>query len=519
MPPRRSLPLSPPDVASAGPAGSRHPGLAVMVIAAAQLMVVLDMTIVNIALPAMQQQLHFSQTNLAWVINAYALTFGGLLLLGGRSGDVFGRRRMFVVGVVLFAGASLAGGFATDQAWLIAARAVQGAGAAIASPTALALIASTFPDGRQRNRAMAVYAGMSAAGGAIGLLLGGVLVDIASWRWVLFVNVPIGAAVALAAPSLLAREPAHGGRLDLPGAVSGSAGIAALVYGLLRAPQVGWADPGTLAAFGVGVLLLAVFAALERRRSDALLPLPFLADRSRSAGYLVMLLLGAAMLSLIYFLTQFLQNVLGYSPLVAGVAYLPVPAAIGTTGLLVSRRVQRFGTRGFLTAGPLLVAAGLLWVSTVHQGSAYASILAPLVVIGVGMGLAFVPLTLNAVAGVAPRRTGLASSLLNTSQQVGGSLGLAVLVSVAAMVVRHTAAGAAGAAATRLAGAAAGAGPLGRAALSAALHAQVAGTQAALRVGAVGALIGFVIAVLGVRAPSPAAAVGAADEPVGSAVA
>ncbi len=493
----------PPGEEAAG--GSRHPGLALVVIAAAQLMVVLDMTIVNIALPAMQRELHFSQTNLAWVINAYALTFGGLLLLGGRTGDLFGRRRMFVAGIAVFTVASLAGGFATNQAWLVAARALQGAGAAVASPTALSLIASTFPDGRQRHRAMAVYAGMSAAGGALGLLLGGILVDVASWRWVLFVNVPIGAAVALAAPSLLARVPGHGGTLDLPGAVSGSAGMAALVYGLLRAPEAGWTDSSTLIAFAVGALLLATFVAVEARRNDALLPLRFLSDRSRSSGYIVMLLLGASMLSLIYFLTQFLQNVLAYSPIMAGVAYLPIPFTIGSTGLVVSRLVHRFGTRTFLTAGPLFVAGGLLWASTVHQGSSYPSILGPLVIIGIGMGLSFVPLTLNAVSGVEPKQTGLASALLNTSQQVGGSLGLAVLVTVAATVARSTLAAGHATAATAMGAAARHA---------ASLHAEVAGTQAALRVGALGALLGFVIALAGVRAKgATAGARGGAGDP------
>jgi len=461
-------------------AGTGRPRLALVVIAAVQLMVLLDLTIVNIALPSMQRELHFSTTNLAWVINAYALTFGGLLLLGGRMGDLYGRRRLFIWGIAVFTLASLAGGFATSQAWLVAARALQGAGAAAASPAALSLIATTFPEGPLRHRAMAVYAGMSAAGGAIGLVLGGLLVDVASWRWVLFVNVPIGLAAALTAPFALARVPGRGGRLDLPGAVTGSLGVAALVEGLLRAPDAGWAGRSTLAAFTAGAVLLVAFAVIETHRKDALLPLGFLADRSRTAGYVVMLLLGASMLSLIYFLTQLLQNVLGYSPIVAGLAYLPIPAVIGTTGLIVSRKVHRFGTRPFLTAGPLLVATGLLWVSTVTQSSTYIDILGPLVVVGLGMGLSFVPLTLNAVAGVAPHRTGLASSLLNTSQQIGGSLGLAVLVTVAATVGRHTLA-------------AAGHGSL--------VSAQVAGTQAAFRVGALGAFLGFLLAAAWVRTP------------------
>ncbi len=472
--------VGPPATEPIAVAGTRYPRLALVVIAAAQLMVLLDLTIVNIALPSMQRELHFTTTNLAWIINAYALAFGGLLLLGGRMGDLYGRRRMFVVGIAVFTTASLLGGLATTQAWLVGARALQGVGAALASPAALSLIAATFPEGPLRHRAMAVYAGMSAAGGALGLVLGGILVDVASWRWVLFVNVPIGAAAALAAPFVLARVVGQGGRLDLPGAVTGSLGIAAVVEGLLRAPEAGWTHATTLAAFAVGAVLLAAFVAIESRRSYALLPLAFLADRSRSAGYAVMLLLGASMLSLIYFLTQFLQNVLGYSPVVAGVAYLPIPAVIGTTGLIVSRRVHRFGTRPFLTVGPLLVAAGLLWVSTVTQTSAYPDILGPLVVVGLGMGLSFVPLTLNAVAGVPPRRTGLASALLNTSQQIGGSLGLAVLVTVAATVARDTLAGAA---------------------RPSAVLAQVAGTQAAFRVGAFGALLGFVLALAFVRTP------------------
>ncbi len=457
-----------------------RPRLALVVIAAVQLMVLLDLTIVNIALPSMQRELHFSTTNLAWVINAYALTFGGLLLLGGRMGDLYGRRRLFLWGITVFTLASLAGGLATSQAWLVAARALQGAGAAAASPAALSLIASTFPEGPLRHRAMAVYAGMSAAGGAIGLVLGGLLVDVVSWRWVLFVNVPIGLAAALAAPFALARVPGRGGRLDLPGAVTGSLGVAALVEGLLRAPEAGWAGWTTLAAFALGAGLIVAFAVIEAHRKDALLPLGFLVDRSRSAGYAVMLLLGASMLSLIYFLTQFLQNVLGYSPIVAGVAYLPIPAVIGVTGLIVSRKVHRFGTRPFLTVGPSLVAAGLLWVSTVNQTSTYVDILGPLVVVGLGMGLSFVPLTLNAVASVPPQRTGLASSLLNTSQQVGGSLGLAVLVTVAATVGRHT---------------------LVAAGHNSLVLEQVAGTQAAFRVGALGAFLGFLLAAALVRTP------------------
>jgi len=432
-----------PDAAAPPAATAGHPKqhhrLALVVIAAAQLMVMLDLTIVNIALPSMQRELHFSATNLTWVINAYVLVFGGLLLLGGRTGDLFGRRRMFAIGIAAFAAASLAGGLATDQAWLIAARAIQGIGAAIASPTALALVATTFEEGAERNRAMAVYAGMSAAGGALGLLLGGILVDVSSWRWVLFVNVPIGALVLALTPRAIP-SPAHAikrtSRLDVPGALGISGGMALLVYGLVRAPASGWSSAGTIASFIGAATVLAAFVLVEKSTRDPLIPLGFLRHRSRAAGYGVMLLLGGAMLSLIYFLTQFLQDVLHYSPIVAGVAYLPIPMSVAVTSVIVSRLVRRHGVRPFLVAGPLLVTGGLLWVSLINASSTYADVFGPLVAVGVGMGLSFVPLTLNAVSSVQAHQSGLASALLNTSQQVGGSLGLATLVTVATSATR-----------------------------------------------------------------------------------
>ena len=471
--------------ASAAPRG-RGLGPALAVIATAQLMVMLDLTIVNIALPSIQRELHFSSANLTWVIDAYVLVFGGLLLLGGRTGDLFGRRRMFVLGVGLFSAASLAGGLATTQSMLIAARAVQGIGAAIASPTALALVATTFPDGPARHRAMAVYAGMSGAGGALGLLLGGFLVDVSTWRWVLFVNVPIGIVLVVAAPFVLPKTAGRRGRLDIPGALTASAGMALLVFGLVRAPDAGWSATQTIASFAGAAVLLAAFVGVELKSRQPLLPLGFLRDRNRAGGFAVMLLLGAAMLSLIFFLTQFLQDVLHYSPLVAGVAYLPIPVAVGSTGLVVSRQVKRVGTRPFLTAGPLLVAGGLAWVSLVTTHSSYLDVFGPLVAIGIGMGLSFVPLTLNAVTGVGPHESGLASALLNTAQQVGGALGLAALVTIAATATRDSL-------------------PLHRAASAVAAHhlallAAVAGYQDAFRAGAAGAGLAFVLALAVVRA-------------------
>ncbi len=402
-------------------------------------MVMLDLTIVNIALPSMQRELHFSSTSLTWVIDAYVLAFGGLLVLGGRAGDFFGRRRMFVVGVALFAAASLAGGLASDQAMLVVARAVQGVGAAVASPTALSLVATTFDEGAERNRAMAVYAGMSAAGGALGLLLGGILVDIASWRWVLFVNVPIGALVLALSPVALpigAQRRRSGDRLDVPGALGASAATTLLVYGLIRASDAGWSSTGTIASFVAAAAVLAALVAFESRATSPLVPLGFLRDRNRATGYGMMLLLGAAMLSLIFFLTQLLQDVLHYSPIRAGAAYLPIPTGVALTSVVVSRLLGRIPLRAFLTLGPLLVTGGLYWVSQISAGSRYGNILPPLVLIGVGMGLSFMPLTLNAVASVRGDDSGLASALLATSQQVGGSLGLAALVTVSTAAAR-----------------------------------------------------------------------------------
>ena len=414
----------------------RHLGLALAIISAAQLMVMLDLTIVNVALPSIQRSLGFSTTNLEWVVTAYVLAFGGLLLLGGRTGDLFGRRRMFVIGVLVFAAASLAGGFATTQAWLIAARAIQGVGAAIASPTALALVATTFPEGQPRNRAMAVYAAMSGAGGALGLLIGGILTDLVSWRWVLFVNVPIGLVVAIGALLVLDPQKGRAGRLDLPGALAATSGAALLVYGLARVADYGWTDAATIATLAVALVLIAAFVAIEARSPHALMPLRIFSDRNRAGGYAIMLLLGAGMLSLMFFLTQFFQDVLGYSPIRTGVAFLPLPIMVATMSQVVSRLVGKVGTRPPLTVGPLAVAGGLLWMSFVTSGSSYLSVLGPLVMVGFGMGLSFVPLTLNAVAGIPMSESGVASALLNTSQQLGGSLGIALLVTIAASATR-----------------------------------------------------------------------------------
>jgi len=420
----------------------RNLGLALAVIAAAQLMVVLDATIVNIALPSIQRALQFTPTGLEWVINAYALTFGGLLLLGGRAGDLFGRRRMFVVGIVVFTLGSLAGGFANSATWLIIARAAQGIGAAIVAPTALSLIADTFREGPDRNRALGVYGAVAGAGGALGLLLGGLLTSFATWRWVLFVNVPIGIVLAIVAPRVLAASPGRDGRLDLPGAFTATGGMVLLVYGLSRAATYSWTDTVTLTSLGLAATLLLVFVAIESRSRHALMPFRIFAQRNRDGAYVLSLVIGVAVFGVFFFLTQFVQNILGFSPLVAGVAFLPLTAAIIITAQIVARLVGRFGPRPFITIGPLLVAGGLFWLSQINDHTMYLTgLVGPMLLIAVGMGNIFVPLTLMAVAGTTPEESGLASALLNVGQQIGGSIGIALLGTIAATTTKNQLAG------------------------------------------------------------------------------
>jgi EmrB/QacA subfamily drug resistance transporter len=417
--------------------GNRRLGLALLVIATAQLMVVLDATIVNVALPHVQRALGFSGTGLEWVVNAYAVTFGGLLLLGGRAGDILGRRRVFVSGLLLFSGASLLGGFATSQWWLLTARAVQGAGGAVIAPTALALITTNFPEGGERNRAFGVYAAMAGAGSAVGLLLGGILTTYASWRWVLFVNVPIGIVVAAAALRVLAESPRRPGRIDVAGAVTGTSGIALLVYGLSKAATgpdgvSHWGDAQVLASLAASVVLLVSFVLIERRSSHPLLPMRILADRNRSGAYLIMLCVATGLFGLFFFLTLFIQNVLGYSAIRSGIAYLPFAVGVVTASALASQLMRRIGARPLILAGAAAVAGGMFWFSRLTEHAGYASqLLGPQLVSSFGLGLVFVPLALVALHNVADQDSGVASSLLNTAQQVGGAIGLAVLGTVA----------------------------------------------------------------------------------------
>ncbi len=420
--------------------GHSHLGLALVLISAAQLMVVLDGTIVNIALPHIQTDLGFTPANLSWVVNAYSLAFGGLLLLGGRAGDLLGRRKVFMTGIAIFVVASFLGGVAQSEGTLLAARVLQGVGAAIASPTALSLVTTTFPAGPARNRAFGVYAAMSGAGAAIGLLLGGVLTE-SSWRWTFFVNVPIGLLVLVFARRVLAESTPETGGFDIPGAVTATVGLVSLVYGLTHAASDGWTDGVTLACIAAGVVLIALFLTIEYRSRHALMPFRVLASRTRAVSFVAMLVVGAGMFAMFYFLGLYLQQVLGYSPVKSGLAFLPFSAGIVFAAQTASFLITRVDPRWISAPGAVLAAAGMWGLSRLEVDSSYLGGLLPyMLLIAVGLGLVFVPLTLTAVSGVAREDSGVGSAVLNTMQQVGGAIGLAVLSTVSATAATDRAA-------------------------------------------------------------------------------
>src|SRR5438034_4889781 len=459
----------------------RNLNLALFVIALAQLMVVLDVAIVNVALPSIQRELHFAATDLEWVVNAYAIAFGGLLLLGGRTGDLFGRRRMFIIGALLFTPGSLAGGLATSSTYLIAARAAQGVGAAILAPTALSLLAATFPQGAERNRALGVYSAVSAGGGGIGLLMGGVITNYLSWRWIMFVNVPIGLLLAFAAPRVLIRGEGKPGRLDLPVALTVTAGVSLLVYGLARVATHDWSDNVTRAVLAIAVTLLVTFVALESRGRHPLMPLRIFANRNRSGAYGLSLAIGAALSGMLFLLTLFMQNVLGFSPLQAGFAFLPTALGVVVGAGLTSRVIGRVGPRVPMTTGALLAATGMFWLSAVTGHANYfADVLGPLVVLAIGLGMAFVSTSVSAISGVQPNESGLASALLNVGRQLGSSLGIAIMGTIATKVTGNQLA----------------TGPFTHAAVNRAL---TAGFSAGFEIAGLIALAGFVTALVAVR--------------------
>jgi len=434
---------APPTVSVSRPSPTRRrgrPGLALVIVLAAQLMIILDMTVVNIALPHIQTGLHFSAAGLAWVLNAYTLTFGGLLLLGGRAGDILGRRRVFIAGIALFTLASLAGGLATTAWWLLAARALQGVGGALASPAVLALVVGSFSEGRERTRALGIYSAVAMGGASLGLVLGGIITEWASWRWVLFVNVPVGILVIAVTPLFITESPRRPGRFDLTGAITSTAGMTALVYAFIQAASNGWGDRLTLAAFAAAAVMLGAFLLTESRTPQPITPLRLFADPARAGSYLARLLLVGGMFGMFFFLTQFVQKILGFSPLAAGFAFLPMTLTVFGVSRAAPRLLPRFGTTRLMVAGMLPVIGGMAWLAQVSAGTSYqAGILGPMLLIGTGMGIAFVPLTTVALAGVAPEDSGAASSMVNVMQQVGGSLGLAILVTVFGTAYRNAA--------------------------------------------------------------------------------
>jgi EmrB/QacA subfamily drug resistance transporter len=407
--------------------------LALALLALAQFVVVLDASIVNVALPSIGRDLQFSQDDLSWVVNGYTLTFGGFLLLGGRLADLLGRRRLFVIGLIVFALASLAGGLASTSGMLIAARAVQGVGAALLSPAALSLVTVIFAEGAERNKALGVWGAVAGSGGAAGVLLGGVLTEYAGWEWVLFVNVPVGLLAAFAAARMLPESRNAGARnFDVAGAVSVTAGLSLLVYTIVDANDAGWTSAQTLGLGGIAVALMAAFIAIEQRSAAPLVPFGIFRKRTITGTNIVALLVAMSLFSMFFFISLYMQQVLGYSAIKSGLSYLPLAIGIIVSAGVASTLVTRFGFKPVLTSGLILTAIGLVWFAQVDVNGSYLSdILFPSLVAAVGLGFAFVPMTIAAVSGVEARETGLASGLINTSQQIGGALGLAILAAIA----------------------------------------------------------------------------------------
>ncbi len=440
--------LSPPRPAAAPARWASRPSAFLFVILTAQLMLVLDGTIVTVALPHIQQGLGFSASGLSWVLNAYILTFGGLLLLGARAGDLVGRRRAFLAGLTLFSLSSLVAGLAPTAWVLLGARAVQGIGAAFAAPSALALLTAVFPEGPQRVRAIGLYTTVSAAGGATGLVAGGLLTELVSWRWVMFVNVPIGLAICLMGRvALTETEPRHG-RFDLVGATTSTLGMTSVVLGLVEAGSNGWTDTLTVGSFAAGLVLLAAFVSTERRVEEPILPLRLLAHPTRAAANVARGLVYAGMYGLFFYMSQFLQDVQGYSPLRTGVAFLPIPAAVFAASQLTSRvLVRRWPDKSVMTAGILLTTVSLLLATRLSAGSSYGQIVVCLALLGAGAGVAFVSLVSAALRDVAPADAGAASGLVTVTQQLGAAIGLAVLVTAFGTATHHAQIGAGPAAA------------------------------------------------------------------------
>lgn len=408
--------------------------LILVVVCLAQFVVVLDATIVNVALPSIQHGLHFTLDSLQWVVNAYTLTFGGFLLLGGRVADLLGRRRLFIAGLIAFSVASLIDGLAQNGGMLIAARALQGVGAAFLSPAALSLLTTNFPGNRERTRALGVWSGISAGGGAAGLLAGGILTTALSWQWIFFVNVPIGALVVLAALRFIPESVADLGhrRFDLAGALTVTSGLVLLVFTLVKAQSFGWSSLSTIALFALSAALLAAFTLIEARSKAPLIRLSIFSIRSLAVGDLILLLVGAGLFSMFFFTSVYAQEVLGYSALRAGFAFLPVALTIGVGAGISQALIPRLGVRTTIILGLGLGIVGMVLMTRLPVAGTYPDLLAGLIPISLGLGLTFAPSTLLGTSGVERQDAGLASGLLNTAQQVGGAIGLAVLSTLAA---------------------------------------------------------------------------------------
>ncbi|MFC4069064.1 MFS transporter [Actinoplanes subglobosus] len=417
-----------------------HPTMILTIICLSYFMVILDNSIIFTGLPKIEEAMAFTPTGLTWVQDAYTLVFGGLLLLGARSGDIVGRRRMFVIGLIIFGIASLLVGVAPTAWWMIAARALQGVGAAILAPSSLSLLTASFPEGHQRAKAVAAYSAVAGIGASAGLVVGGVLADLVSWRAGFFLNVPIAAAMIALAMRTIGETERRRGRFDLVGALCATLGMTALVFAIVDAAEVGWTAPTTIGAFVLGVLLLAALVVNEARAEQPIMPLRLFASRERTGAYLVRMLYLGAMIGFFFFTTQYLQGVLGFSPLQAGIAFLPMSAVNFAVALLVNRFVRRFGATPVLIAGVALTLAGMGWLSRAGADSGYLTAVAlPMVLIGVGQGLAFAPMTSAGLAGVDSADAGAASGLVNTFHQIGSALGLGILTSVAATAVHERA--------------------------------------------------------------------------------
>jgi EmrB/QacA subfamily drug resistance transporter len=428
--------------AASPPSSSRaaNPWLILVIACLAQFMVVLDITIVNIALPSVQRGLHFSASNLQWVVNGYTLVFGGFLLLGGRAADLLGRRRLFIAGVILFTAASLLNGFAQTSGMLIAGRALQGLGGALVSPAALSIVTTTFPEGRERTRALAIWSAIAAGGSAVGLLMGGVLTDIASWRWVFFVNVPVGALAVALALRFISESRLDTARrsYDLGGAVTVTGGLVVLVYGIVKAQTWGWGSGRAIIDFAVAVALLAAFIVIESRSKTPLMRLGIFRIRSLAVGDGALLFVASGMFGMFFFASLYVQEILGYSPLKAGLAFLPVTGGIMLGSGLAQALIGRVGVRTVATVGVTIGGLGLLVLTGLPVHGHYASnLLTGLVPLAFGLGVAFVPITILATSGIPAEDSGLSSGLFNVAQQVGGSLGLAILSTFAASRTSH----------------------------------------------------------------------------------